>query len=168
MVQSLLCAKAMKFFQLSTGECIWDYIPRGTDKPMNWTRQRKALCLAKYCWNLNWHLRAQVCGSVTGYLLPKTVHDKVKPCCTKFTEMSQHRSKIIFLPSNVYLYVSFCDKMYKHVKDWTCQMQDLLLSILRMSYKEINTLCMEFAIMFVLLLLWPLNQLVPVCKHLCL
>jgi hypothetical protein len=76
---------------------------------------------------LNWYLRAQVFGSLTGYLHPKTVHDKVKPWCTKFTEMSQHRSKIIFLPSNVYLYVSFCDKMYKDVKDWTCQMQDLFV-----------------------------------------
>jgi hypothetical protein len=66
---------------------------------------------------VNSHFRIAVCGSVTGYLHPNTVHDKVKPWCTKFTEMSQHRSKIVFLPSNVYLHDRFCDKMYKDVKD---------------------------------------------------
>jgi hypothetical protein len=113
--------------------------------------ERNVMCLAKFCWSLNWHLRTPVSGSVTGYLHPKTVHDKVKPLCTQFTEMLQLRSKIIFLPSYVYLYVSSCDTMYKDVKDWSCQMQDLLLSILRMSYKEINTMygvciCVNFIV----------------------
>jgi len=108
---------------------------------MDWAGLRGMLCALQNTagvWTDVWGHKSV--GLLTGYLHPKTVHDKVKPLCTKFTEMSQHGSKSVFLPSYVYLYVSSCDKMYKDVKDWTCQMQDLLLSILRMSYKEINTM----------------------------